>query len=105
MDRILIRGGRPLCGEIDISGSKNAALPLMAAALLAPQTLRLSNLPRLADIASMRRLLETLGAEVREVSGEPDERGMADEAVDHSPAGSPDSTETSHCRSISGWRE
>ena len=76
MDRILIRGGRPLAGEIDISGSKNAALPLMAAAILTPETLRLSNLPRLADIASMRRLLETLGAEVREVSGEPDERGM-----------------------------
>src|SRR5690625_2513672 len=76
MDRILIRGGRPLCGEIEISGSKNAALPLLAAALLTPETLRLSNLPRLADIASMRQLLETLGTEIREVDAEPDEKGM-----------------------------
>src|SRR5690554_2781636 len=76
MDRILIRGGRPLFGDIDISGSKNAALPLMAAAILTSETLRLSNLPRLADIASMRRLLETLGAEVVEVPVEDGEKGM-----------------------------
>src|SRR5690606_2344471 len=76
MDRILIRGGRPLRGEIEISGSKNAALPLLAAALLTREKLRLSNLPRLADIASMRRLLETLGVELREVSAAAEENGM-----------------------------
>lgn len=76
MDRILIRGGRPLRGDIEISGSKNAALPLLAAALLTREKLRLSNLPRLADIASMRRLLETLGVELREVSAEAEENGM-----------------------------
>ena len=76
MDRILIRGGRPLRGDIEISGSKNAALPLLAAALLTREKLRLSNLPRLADIASMRRLLETLGVELREVSAEAEEKGM-----------------------------
>src|SRR5690625_2427018 len=76
MDRILIRGGRPLCGVVEISGSKNAALPLLAAALLTEETMRFSNLPRLADIASMRRLLERLGAGVREVAPAADEKGM-----------------------------
>ena len=76
MDRILIRGGRPLNGAIQISGSKNAALPLMAAALLTPEPLRLSNLPRLADIASMRQLLAGLGAEVAEVQPAAGEQGL-----------------------------
>ncbi|WP_366555134.1 UDP-N-acetylglucosamine 1-carboxyvinyltransferase [Aquibaculum sediminis] len=76
MDRILIRGGRPLNGAIQISGSKNAALPLMAAALLTPEPLRLSNLPRLADIASMRQLLTGLGAEVAEVRPAAGEQGL-----------------------------
>lgn len=76
MDRILIRGGRPLRGEIQISGSKNAALPLLSAALLTEETLRISGLPRLADIASMRSLLELLGTEVREVEAVPEEKGL-----------------------------
>jgi UDP-N-acetylglucosamine 1-carboxyvinyltransferase len=65
MDRIRIRGGRPLEGAIPISGAKNAALPLMAAGLLTDGPLVLRNLPDLADIASMRNLLEQhgLGAE------------------------------------------
>ncbi len=50
MDRIRIRGGRPLAGEIRIGGAKNAALPLMAAGLLTDEPLTLSNVPRLADI-------------------------------------------------------
>ena len=49
MDKILIRGGRPLCGTVAISGAKNAALPLMAASLLTPAPLTLDNLP--PDIA------------------------------------------------------
>ncbi len=61
MDKIRIRGGRPLQGEIQISGAKNAALPLMAAALLTDDTLCLSNLPHLADIATMATLLAQLG--------------------------------------------
>ena len=52
MDRITITGGRSLKGEIRISGAKNAALPLMAASLLTDETLRLTNLPHLADIAT-----------------------------------------------------
>jgi len=61
MDKIRIRGGRPLHGEIEISGAKNAALPLMAAALLTEETLRLANLPHLADITTMANLLGQLG--------------------------------------------
>jgi UDP-N-acetylglucosamine 1-carboxyvinyltransferase len=64
MDRILIRGGRALSGSIPISGAKNAALPIMAAALLTGERVVLRNVPELADITSMRRLLETLGAEI-----------------------------------------
>jgi UDP-N-acetylglucosamine 1-carboxyvinyltransferase len=64
MDRIRIRGGRPLHGEIQISGAKNAALPLMAAALLTPEPLRLTNVPDLVDIATMTSLLIQLGATI-----------------------------------------
>ncbi len=65
MDRIRIRGGRPLSGEISISGAKNAALPLMAASLLSEETLTLSNLPHLVDITTLANLLVQLGVEIR----------------------------------------
>lgn len=61
MDQIVIQGGRPLKGEITISGAKNAALPLMAASLLTEETLSLSNVPHLADISTMARLLAQHG--------------------------------------------
>ncbi|HEX3210639.1 MAG TPA: UDP-N-acetylglucosamine 1-carboxyvinyltransferase [Geminicoccaceae bacterium] len=64
MDRILIRGGRALKGQIPISGAKNAALPILAAGLLSDEPLILKNVPALADIDSMCRLLETLGTKV-----------------------------------------
>ncbi len=64
MDRIRIRGGRPLSGSVPISGAKNAALPLMAAALLGDGPLVLTNAPDLADIATMRALLEQHGLSV-----------------------------------------
>ena len=64
MDRIRIRGGRRLQGEIQISGAKNAALPLMAAALLTAEPLRLANVPDLVDIATMASLLSQLGATI-----------------------------------------
>ena len=62
MDKIRIRGGRPLNGQIPISGAKNAALPLMATALLTDDTVTLVNVPRLADIDSMAHLLVQLAA-------------------------------------------
>ena len=64
MDRIRIRGGRRLEGEIPISGAKNAALPLMAASLLTDETLRLANLPHLVDITTQANLLVQLGVEI-----------------------------------------
>jgi len=61
MDRILIRGGRRLSGQIPISGAKNAALTLMPCALLTDEPLTLRNLPRLADVDSFGHLLNQLG--------------------------------------------
>ena len=63
MDRILIRGGNVLRGNIHISGAKNAALPLMIAALLTDETLTLTNMPRLADVSLLRKILRNQGAD------------------------------------------
>lgn len=65
MDKILVRGGRRLSGRIAISGAKNAALPLMAASLLTPEPLVLTNMPRLADINTMADLLIGHGVKVQ----------------------------------------
>ena len=64
MDKIRIRGGRPLSGEITIGGAKNAGLPLMAAGLLTDDRLTLTNVPVLADIHTMAALLEQHGVAV-----------------------------------------
>jgi len=64
VDRLLIRGGVPLGGEVRVSGAKNAALPLMCAALLTRQPLRLSNVPHLRDVTTMLSLLTRMGVEV-----------------------------------------
>jgi len=64
MDKIRIRGGKPLNGTIRIGGAKNAALPLMAACLLTDEPLVLSNVPHLADITTMANLLGQHGAQV-----------------------------------------
>ena len=64
MDSFLIRGGIPLHGKIDISGSKNSALPILAACLMAPGKCTLNGVPRLSDIDSMTKLLGELGCDV-----------------------------------------
>ena len=64
MDKIRIRGGRPLQGKIAIGGAKNAALPLLAASLLTDETMVLGNLPHLADIATMTHLLAQHGTDL-----------------------------------------
>jgi UDP-N-acetylglucosamine 1-carboxyvinyltransferase len=64
MDRILIKGGRPLNGTIPISGAKNAALPLMIAALLTEEPLILENVPRLADVTLLQRILGNHGVDI-----------------------------------------
>jgi UDP-N-acetylglucosamine 1-carboxyvinyltransferase len=68
MDRIRIVGGARLNGTIPISGAKNAALPLMIASLLTDETLTLANLPRLADVAQLKRILGNHGVDMT-VSG------------------------------------
>jgi UDP-N-acetylglucosamine 1-carboxyvinyltransferase len=64
VDKLRITGGRPLEGTVRISGAKNAALPVMAATLLAPGVHRLRNVPRLRDTQTFARVLELLGAKV-----------------------------------------
>jgi UDP-N-acetylglucosamine 1-carboxyvinyltransferase len=70
MDRIRIRGGRPLSGEIIIGGAKNAALPLMAAGLLTDQRVVLSNVPQLEDVTTMSLLLTQHGIAVEPVGND-----------------------------------
>ena len=70
MDRIRIKGGRQLKGEIVVSGSKNACLPLMVTSMLTDKPLTLKNVPRLADITTMIHLLQQHGVEVSAAPGE-----------------------------------
>ena len=69
MDKLLIRGGRRLAGEVAISGAKNAALPELCAALLTAEPVLLANVPRLQDVATMLKLLRQMGV-AAEQSGE-----------------------------------
>jgi len=61
MDKLLIRGGRRLQGEVTISGAKNAALPELCAALLTPEVVTLTNVPRLQDVSTTLKLLRSMG--------------------------------------------
>jgi UDP-N-acetylglucosamine 1-carboxyvinyltransferase len=62
MDKIVIRGGKRLAGEVVVSGAKNAALPILASSLLAEGKHLFRNVPRLADVGTMGKLLTTMGA-------------------------------------------
>ena len=64
MDRLLIEGGVPLAGEIGVSGAKNAALPILAAALLTEDPLTVTNVPHLKDVTTMLNLLAQMGVAV-----------------------------------------
>ena len=65
MQKLKIRGGNPLRGDVRISGAKNAALPILCAALLTPDTLTLRNVPQLNDIGTMLKLLAQMGVAER----------------------------------------
>jgi UDP-N-acetylglucosamine 1-carboxyvinyltransferase len=67
--RLVIEGGVPLCGEVGVSAAKNAALPLLAASLLSEEPVVLENVPRLADVVTIRALLEGLGTEFEDRDG------------------------------------
>ena len=83
MDRFVIQGGVPLQGSVQVSGSKNSVLSLMAAALLTDEPVVLHNAPRVRDLATMMRIMETLGIEV----------GWESEDTLHIAGGNPSATE------------
>jgi len=64
MDKIIVEGGRPLTGEVNISGAKNAALPILVSSLLTDGLCTFSNVPNLKDIESIKQLLSHLGAKI-----------------------------------------
>ena len=80
MAKLSIRGGVPLSGEVRVAGAKNAALPILAAALLAPAPVRVSNVPRLRDVDTMIALLGRMGvrAAAREGAVELDASSVAE---------------------------
>ena len=69
MDKVVIQGRSKLKGEVEVSGAKNSALPIMAAALLSDKTSVIENVPDLRDIRTMMNLLSSLGAEVQYENG------------------------------------
>jgi UDP-N-acetylglucosamine 1-carboxyvinyltransferase len=64
MDTLVIEGGRKLSGEVNVSGAKNSALPIMAATLLTDATCTIHNVPKLRDTLTMMKLLESLGKKI-----------------------------------------
>src|SRR5712692_1364581 len=69
MDKIVVNGGRPLSGEIGVSGAKNAALPLLAASLLARGEHLFRNVPDLVDVSTMLKVLRTMGCTAERLDG------------------------------------
>ena len=64
MQKLIIRGGAPLAGEVRVSGAKNAALPILCASLLTPETLTIDNVPYLNDVTTMLSLLRQMGINI-----------------------------------------
>ena len=81
MDRIRITGGRRLAGAIPISGAKNAALPLMIASLLTDGKLTLENVPDLADVALLTRILANHGVDFMVAGKRPGDANNAGETL------------------------
>ena len=82
MDQIRITGGQKLNGTISISGAKNAALPLMIASLLTRETLTLANLPRLADVAMLKRILGNHGVDCMVLGKRAGQNGFHGESIE-----------------------
>src|SRR3989344_3829158 len=64
-NKFIIRGGKKLRGAIDVKGSKNAALPILAATLLTSGKCRISNIPRVSDVSGMLELMKEIGSEIK----------------------------------------
>ena len=86
MDKIILTGGSKLSGKIDISGAKNAALPLMATTLLTNEKMFLENIPRLGDVGSMRELLEGVGVEIEDLTTSSASLGLKCEKITNTEA-------------------
>ena len=86
MDKIILTGGSKLLGKIDISGAKNAALPLMATTLLTNEKMFLENIPLLGDVGSMRELLEGVGVEIEHSNKNPRCLGLKCEKITNTEA-------------------
>ncbi|QRO00936.1 UDP-N-acetylglucosamine 1-carboxyvinyltransferase [Archangium violaceum] len=69
MDKIIVKGGHPLQGEVNVSGAKNAALPILASALLADGKSVYRNVPDLADVVTMLKVLDTMGCQSARLTG------------------------------------
>lgn len=69
MDKIIISGGRPLKGEVFISGAKNAAVAILPAVLLCDETCRIENIPEISDVATLIRIIYELGGKVKVING------------------------------------
>src|SRR5919107_425513 len=69
MDKIVVTGGKRLTGEVEVSGAKNAALPILASALLADGEHTYRNVPDLADVGTMLKVLRTMGCEAERHEG------------------------------------
>ena len=83
MDKLLIRGGRPLEGEIAIAGAKNAALPGLVAALLTAEAVDFDNVPRLQDVATVLKLLRTMGVQADWVDAQAKDAALANRVRIH----------------------
>ena len=68
MDKFVITGGRPLRGEVTISGAKNAAVAIIPAAILSDGVCRIENIPNISDVSMISRILSELGAQIRLVN-------------------------------------
>ena len=68
LTKYVIRGGKPLYGEVEISGAKNAAIAIIPAALLVDGVCRIENIPQISDVTLCLRILESLGAAVRSIN-------------------------------------
>ncbi|MFM8677566.1 MAG: UDP-N-acetylglucosamine 1-carboxyvinyltransferase, partial [Burkholderiaceae bacterium] len=86
MDRFQILGGSPLQGEVSVSGAKNAALPILCASLLTAEPLVLSNVPRLRDVSTMKKLLAQMGTRIETVG---DQAAVQEQLAHHSDAMTP----------------
>ncbi|MFR7893987.1 MAG: hypothetical protein ACLU38_07820 [Dysosmobacter sp.] len=77
MTKYIVHGGKPLFGEVEISGAKNAAVAIIPAAILVDGVCRIENIPQISDVTAILKILEQLGASIRSINrhdGEIDSR-------------------------------